>query len=108
MTLGLGTTETINVNDAIKFNDPTIGGIVSNQIYYIVNILSSTTFAVSENLNEDISIANGIETEVENKLLIDDPNNSEFLMQGNTIFWERNTLNQKDNLSLMSHFTSID
>jgi hypothetical protein len=50
LTLGLGTTETINVNDAIKFNDPTIGGIVSNQIYYIVNILSSTTFAVSENL----------------------------------------------------------
>jgi len=50
LTLGSGSTTSINVNDAIKFNDPTIGGIIANQIYYIVEIFNSTTFAVSENV----------------------------------------------------------
>jgi len=50
LTLGSGSTASLIVNDAIIFNAPTIGGIVANQTYYVVNILSSTQFAVSNTL----------------------------------------------------------
>ena len=50
LTLGSGSTSSLNVNDAVIFNAPTIGGITANQIYYVVSILSSTEFAISTTL----------------------------------------------------------
>jgi hypothetical protein len=50
LTLGSGSTASLIVNDAIIFNAPTIGGIIANQTYYVVDILSSTEFAVSNTL----------------------------------------------------------
>lgn len=48
LTLSSGTTALLNINDAITFTGTTFGGIVANQTYYVVNIISSTEFAVSE------------------------------------------------------------
>lgn len=50
LTLSSGSTTSLNINDAVIFSDPTLGGIVANQIYYVVAILTSTDFAVSETL----------------------------------------------------------
>ena len=50
LTLSSGTTALLNINDAITFTGTTFGGIVANQTYYVVNIISSTEFAVSETL----------------------------------------------------------
>ena len=48
LTLSSGNTNSLNINDAITFTGTTFGGIVANQTYYVVNIISSTEFAVSE------------------------------------------------------------
>ena len=48
LTLSSGTTALLNINDAITFTGTTFGGIIANQTYYVVNIISSTEFAVSE------------------------------------------------------------
>ena len=37
------------VNDAIQFSTPTLGGIIADQIYYILQIVNSTDFTISEN-----------------------------------------------------------
>ena len=50
LTLGSGNTNSLNVNDAITFTGTPFGGIVANQTYYVVDIISSTEFAVSETL----------------------------------------------------------
>jgi hypothetical protein len=50
LTLSSGTTALLNINDAITFTGTTFGGIVANQTYYVVNIISLTEFAVSETL----------------------------------------------------------
>jgi hypothetical protein len=48
LTLSSGDTNSLNINDAITFTGTVFGGIVANQTYYVVNIISSTEFAVSE------------------------------------------------------------
>jgi hypothetical protein len=53
LTLGSGSTSSLNVNDAIIFSAPTLGGINSNQIYYVSSILDSSTFAISETIGGD-------------------------------------------------------
>ena len=50
LTLGSGTTSSLNINDAITFTGTTFGGIIANQTYYVVDIISSTEFAVSDTL----------------------------------------------------------
>ena len=47
---GTEDTSVLNVNDAIRFTAPTIGGIVPGQVYYIIEIPNSSDFAVSETL----------------------------------------------------------
>ena len=49
LTLSLGDTSSLTVNDAIRFNSPTLGGIIANQIYYVLQIINSTDFTISEN-----------------------------------------------------------
>ena len=69
LTLGSGSTSSLNINDAIIFNAPTIGGITANQIYYVVAILSSTEFAVSETLGGEpvtLTTASGSMTGITN------------------------------------------
>jgi hypothetical protein len=48
LTISSGDTSSLNVNDAIQFVAPTIGGIVAGQTYYIVQIINSTDFSISE------------------------------------------------------------
>ena len=48
LTLSAGSTTSLNINDAITFSGTTFGGIVANQTYYVVTIISATEFAVSE------------------------------------------------------------
>jgi hypothetical protein len=48
LTLSSGSTASLTINDAITFTGTTFGGIVANQTYYVVTIISSTEFAVSE------------------------------------------------------------
>jgi hypothetical protein len=50
LTLSSGTTALLNINDAITFSGTVFGGIVANQTYYVIDIISSTEFAVSETL----------------------------------------------------------
>jgi hypothetical protein len=47
LTLSVGNTSSLNINDPIVFNSPTIGGIVAGQTYYVTEILNSTDFVVS-------------------------------------------------------------
>ena len=47
---GTEDTSVLNVNDAIRFTAPTIGGIVPGQVYYIIEIPNSSDFAISETL----------------------------------------------------------
>jgi hypothetical protein len=49
LTLSAGDTSSLVVNDAIRFNAPTLGGIVANQVYYVLQIINSTDFTISEN-----------------------------------------------------------
>ena len=49
LTLGPGdTTSVLNINDSLQFSAPTLGGIVAGQTYYVVQILNSTDFVISE------------------------------------------------------------
>ena len=49
LTLDSGyTTSILNINDSLKFNTPTLGGIVPGKIYYVTEILNSTDFVISE------------------------------------------------------------
>jgi len=41
-------TSVLNVNDSIQFGSPTLGGIVAGQTYYVVEIINSTDFVISE------------------------------------------------------------
>ena len=69
LTVGSGSTTSLTINDAIIFNAPTIGGITANQIYYVVAILSSTEFAVSETLGGEpitLTTASGSMTGITN------------------------------------------
>lgn len=50
LTLSTGTTASLVINDAIVFLAPTIGGIVAGQTYYVIEILNSTDFVISETL----------------------------------------------------------
>jgi len=38
----------LNVNDSLQFSAPTLGGIVAGQTYYVLQILNSTDFVISE------------------------------------------------------------
>jgi hypothetical protein len=49
LTLSAGDTSSLTVNDAIRFTAPTLGGIIADQIYYILQIINSTDFTISEN-----------------------------------------------------------
>ena len=53
LTLSVGDTSNLTVNDAIRFNAPTLGGIVANQVYYILQIVNSIDFTISENPGGD-------------------------------------------------------
>jgi hypothetical protein len=53
LTLGSGSTSSLDVNDGIVFSAPTLGGIVSNQVYYVSSIIDSSTFAISETVGGD-------------------------------------------------------
>jgi len=49
LTLGPGDdTSVLNVNDSLQFSAPTLGGIVAGQTYYVLQILNSTDFVISE------------------------------------------------------------
>jgi len=48
LTLSSGNTSSLQVNNAVTFTAPTIGGIVANQTYYIIEIINSTDFVISE------------------------------------------------------------
>ena len=48
LTLSSGNTSALTVNDSIIFTAPTIGGIVAGQTYYVVDIIDSTDFVISE------------------------------------------------------------
>ena len=48
LTLSTGTTASIAINDALTFTSPTLGGIVAGQTYYVVNIIDSASFQISE------------------------------------------------------------
>jgi hypothetical protein len=50
LTLSSGNTNSLNINDAITFSGTVFGGIVANQTYYVISIISSTEFAVSDTL----------------------------------------------------------
>ena len=41
-------TSVLNVNDSLEFSAPTLGGIVAGQTYYVLQILNSTDFVISE------------------------------------------------------------
>ena len=43
-----GSTSVLNLNAAITFSSPTLGGLIAGQTYYIAEIISATTFSVSE------------------------------------------------------------
>lgn len=53
LTLSSGSTSSLVINDAITFTAPTIGGIVAGTTYYVVQILNSTDFVISETLGGD-------------------------------------------------------
>ena len=49
LTLGPGDdTSVLNVNDSLQFSAPTLGGIVAGQTYYVLQIINSTDFVISE------------------------------------------------------------
>jgi hypothetical protein len=48
LTLGVGTTSQLNINDPLIFSAPTLGGIIAGQLYYVVQIINSTDFVISE------------------------------------------------------------
>lgn len=50
LTLSSGNTSSLNINDPVIFSAPTIGGIVAGQIYYVVEIINSTDFVISEDV----------------------------------------------------------
>jgi len=47
LTLGSGSTSSLSINFPIVFQAPTLGGLIAGQIYYVVEILNSTDFVVS-------------------------------------------------------------
>ena len=47
LTLGSGSTSSLSINFPIVFQAPTLGGLVAGQIYYVVEILNSTDFVIS-------------------------------------------------------------
>jgi len=46
--LSSGNTDDLVVNMAVVFSSPVFGGIVANKYYYIVEVIDSTTFSISE------------------------------------------------------------
>jgi hypothetical protein len=49
LTLGSGgDTSVLNINDPVQFSSPTLGGIVADKTYYIIEIINSTDFVISE------------------------------------------------------------
>ena len=59
LTLGSGTTDILTVNQSITFNNPTAGGIVAGQVYFISSILSPTEFTISNTIGgEPIILSN--------------------------------------------------
>jgi len=47
ISLSIGTTASLAVNNSVTFDNPTIGGLVGGTIYYITSIINSTDFTVS-------------------------------------------------------------
>jgi hypothetical protein len=41
-------TSVLNINDSLQFSAPTLGGIVAGQTYFVVQIINSTDFVISE------------------------------------------------------------
>lgn len=41
-------TSVLNINDSLQFSAPTLGGIVAGQTYYVLQIINSTDFVISE------------------------------------------------------------
>ena len=48
LTLSSGDTGSLTVNDTIIFDAPTLGGLIAGESYYVIQILNSTEFVVSE------------------------------------------------------------
>jgi hypothetical protein len=44
-------TSILNVNDSVQFSSPTLGGIVAGRTYYIIEIINSTDFVISEQVS---------------------------------------------------------
>jgi hypothetical protein len=75
LVLGTGNTGSINVNDSIMFNSPTIGGLIPRRIYYVKEIINSTTFTVSEEVAGDTTVVyndTGSMTGLANGLLVNE------------------------------------
>ena len=56
LTLGSGTTDILTVNQSITFNNPTAGGIVAGQVYFVSSILNSTEFTISDTIGGEAVI----------------------------------------------------
>ena len=47
LTLSIGDTSTLHINDSVRFSAPTLGGIIADKIYYIIEIINSTDFTIA-------------------------------------------------------------
>lgn len=73
LTLSSGSTSSLNINDPIIFNAPTIGGIIAGETYYVTQILNSTQFVISEDVGGqpfEVTNATGSMTAVSNGLTV--------------------------------------
>ncbi len=73
LTLSSGSTSVLNVNDSIVFTGTTFGGIIAGQAYYVVEILNSTEFVVSEQVGGtpvQLTTAAGTMTAIANGLTV--------------------------------------
>jgi hypothetical protein len=48
LVLGVGDTSQLNINDSLQFSETTLGGIVAGRTYYVIEIINSTEFVISE------------------------------------------------------------
>jgi hypothetical protein len=48
LTLSVGNTSQLNINDSLIFEAPTLGGLIAGKVYYVIAIWNSTDFVISE------------------------------------------------------------
>ena len=48
LTLSSGDTSSLNINDSLVFDSPTLGGLIAGKTYYVLEIWNSTEFVISD------------------------------------------------------------